>query len=210
MGAGPGLGLGVARRFANEGFHVALLGQSDEAMEPLAETLRNEGHSAEGGGIDLMNSTSLSETINAIGERRGRIDVLHFNPSMWREKNPLTLSAEELLEDVMFGAAALLPALQAARPFMSEGARVLVTGSMAADKPAASAASLGVQKAAVRNLVTSIDKSLKPDGIRAVALQINGALAREGAFSPPPIAEAMWQAVSRSNDEWTPHVSYDG
>jgi NAD(P)-dependent dehydrogenase (short-subunit alcohol dehydrogenase family) len=179
-------------------------------MEPIAETLRGEGHSAEGGAIDLLDASSVATAIGDIGERRGRIDVLHFNPSMWREKSPLTLTSEELLEDVMFGAAALLPALQAARPYMSDGARILVTGSMAADKPAAWAASLGVQKAAVRNLVTSIDNALKADGIRAVAVQINGALAREGAFSPIPIAEAMWQAVSRPDAEWTAQVSYDG
>jgi len=104
----------------------------------------------------------------------------------------------------------LLPAVQAARPFMTSGARVLVTGSAAADKPSAAAASLGVQKAAVRNLVTSLDATLAPDGIRAVAVQINGVLGREGAFSPPPIAATMWAAVSRTDDEWSPHVPYDG
>jgi len=67
-----------------------------------------------------------------------------------------------------------------------------------------------VQKAAVRNLVTSLDAVLSPDGIRAVAVQINGLLANEGAFSPPPIADAMWRAVARSNDDWSPHVPYDG
>ena len=41
-------------------------------------------------------------------------------------------------------------------------------------------------------------------------VQVNGVLGKEGPFAPPPIAEAMWQAVSRSDDEWTPHVSYDG
>lgn len=210
MGAGPGLGLSVARRFAEEGYHATLLGQSIEAMEPLAETLRGEGHSADGGGIDLLDAAAVSTTIRDIGERLGRIDVLHFNPSMWREKNPLTLTVDELLDDVMFGAGALLPAVQAAREFMGSGARILVTGSMAADKPGAVGATLGVQKAAVRSLTTSIDKQLKSEGIRAVAVQINGALAREGAFSPTPIAEAMWQAVSRADEDWTAQVGYNG
>ena len=46
--------------------------------------------------------------------------------------------------------------------------------------------------------------------MRAVAVQINGVLGREGPFSPPPIAAAMWAAVSRPDDEWSPHVPYDG
>jgi NAD(P)-dependent dehydrogenase (short-subunit alcohol dehydrogenase family) len=147
--------------------------------------------------------------VSGIGERHGRIDVLHFNPSAWREKDPLHLTVPELLEDVTLGAGALLPAVQAAHRYFPDGARILVTGSAAADKPSKAAASLGVQKAAVRNLVTSLDATLAPEQ-RAVAVQVNGVLGKEGPFSPPPIAEAMWRAVSRADDEWTPHVPYDG
>lgn len=210
IGAGPGLGLGVSRRFAQEGYAAVLVGATPEAMEPLAQTLRDEGHEAYAAGVSLTDAASITASISAIGAERGRIDVLHFNPSAWREKSPLELTATELLEDVMFGVAALLPALQAARPYMSSGARVLVTGSAAADKPYASAASLGVQKAAVRNLVTSIDATLAPDGIRAVCLQINGELKKEGPFSPPPIADAMWAAVTQSVPVWSAQVPYNG
>jgi len=210
LGAGPGLGLAVARRFAEEGYVAVLATRTAADAEPLAATLGAEGHRAQGVGVDLTDPASVTDVITGIGEKYGRIDVLHFNPSAWREKDPLHLTVPELLEDVVLGAGALLPAVQAARPFLSSGARVLVTGSAAADKPSAAAASLGVQKAAVRNLVTSLDATLAPDGIRAVAVQINGVLGREGAFSPPPIAAAMWAAVSRPDDEWSPHVPYDG
>ncbi len=210
LGAGPGLGLGVARRFAQEGYLAVLATRTADDAEPLAEQLMGEGHRAEGVGVDLTDPADVSAVVTGVGERHGRIDVLHFNPSAWREKDPLHLTVPELLEDVTLGVGALLPAVQAARPFQPAGARVLVTGSAAADKPSAAAASLGVQKAAVRNLVTSLDATLAPDGIRAVAVQINGVLGREGAFSPPPIADAMWAAVSRADEEWTPHVPYDG
>ncbi len=210
LGAGPGLGLAAARRFAEEGYVAVLATKTAADSEPLAAALQDEGHQAEGVGVDLTDPADVSAVVSGIGERHGRIDVLHFNPSAWREKDPLHLTVPELLEDVTLGAGALLPAVQAARPFMSSGARVLATGSAAADKPSAAAASLGVQKAAVRNLVTSLDATLAPDGIRAVAVQINGVLGREGAFSPAPIAAAMWAAVSRPDDDWSPHVPYDG
>jgi NAD(P)-dependent dehydrogenase (short-subunit alcohol dehydrogenase family) len=210
LGAGPGLGLGVARRFAREGYVAVLATRTASDAEPLAAALRDEGHEAEGVGVDLTDPDDVMAVVAAVGERLGRIDVLHFNPSAWREKDPLHLTVPELLEDIVLGAGALLPAVQAARPFLGTGARVLVTGSAAADKPSAAAASLGVQKAAVRNLVTSLDATLAPDGIRAVAVQINGVLGREGPFSPPPIADAMWAAVSRPEGDWTAHVPYDG
>ncbi len=210
LGAGPGLGLAVARRFAQEGYAAALATRTRADAEPLEAALRDEGHQAQGVGVDLTDPDDVTAAVRAIGEEHGRIDVLHFNPSAWREKDPLHLTLAELLEDVVLGVGALLPAVQAARPFLHPGARVLVTGSAAADKPWYGAASLGVQKAAVRNLVTSLDAVLAPDGVRAVAVQINGVLAEEGPFSPPLIAEAMWQAVARADDDWTPHVPYDG
>ncbi len=210
LGAGPGLGLAVARRFAREGYVAVLATRTAEEAEPLAAALREEGFAAEGVGVDLTDPDDVTAVVRGVGERHGRIDVLHFNPSAWREKDPLHLTVAELLEDVTLGAGALLPAVQAARPFLSEGGRVLVTGSAAADRPWAGAASLGVQKAAVRNLVTSLDATLAPDGIRVVAVQINGVLAKEGPFSPPPIADAMWAAVGRDDADWTPQVAYDG
>lgn len=210
LGAGPGLGLAVARRFAQEGYAAVLATRHAEQAEPLAQSLEDEGHTAEGVGVDLLDPTGVAAVVHEVGERHGRIDVLHFNPSAWREKDPLHLTVPELLEDVTLGAAALLPAVQAARPFLHPGGRVLVTGSAAADKPSYRAASLGVQKAAVRNLVTSLDAALSVDGIHAVAVQVNGVLAEQGPFSPPAIAEAMWRAVSRPEADWSAQVPYDG
>lgn len=210
LGAGPGLGLAAARRFALSGCHAVLVGRSAEESEPLAQTLRDEGFSASAEGVNLLDEADVRATVAAIAERHGRIDVLHFNPSAWREKNPLELTVADLLEDVTLGAGALLPALQAAAPVMPAGARVLATGSMAADKPYAGAASLGVQKAALRNLVISIDATLVGHGVRAVAVQINGALKPEGPFGPPAIAEALYAATTRADVDWTVHVDYNG
>jgi NAD(P)-dependent dehydrogenase (short-subunit alcohol dehydrogenase family) len=210
LGAGPGLGLSVARRFGREGYAVALAGQTAEDMQPLVETLAAEGITASGLGVDLTDPSAVDDLVGSVGEVAGRIDVLHFNPSAFRMADPLHLTVDALFEDLRLGVAALLPAVQAARPFMSEGARVLVTGSAAADKPWHEACSLGMQKAAVRNLVTSLDATLAPDGIRAVAVQVNGTLEKEGPFAPPAVAEALYAATVRPNEGWTPHVPYDG
>jgi NADP-dependent 3-hydroxy acid dehydrogenase YdfG len=210
LGAGPGLGLSSARRFAHGGYAVVLVGQTAQQMEPLAQELRDEGFDAWGEGVALTDPDDVGHLVAAIGDRHGRIDVLHFNPSAYREKDPLHLSVAELLEDVTIGVGALLPAVQAAVGSMPAGARVLVTGSAAADTPYAGAASLGVQKAAVRNLVTSLDATLQERGIRAVALQVNGVLAKEGPFAPPAVAEALYAAIARPDAEWTPHLPYNG
>ena len=153
---------------------------------------------------------ACTAAIAELGEYFGRIDVLHFNPSAFRQKDPLHLTVRELLEDVALGVGALLTAVQAARPFMGVGGRVTVTGSMAADKPWNEAASLGVQKAGVRNLVRSLDTTLEPDGIRAVSVTVRGTLSREGAFTPDRVAEAIHAAAYQDEADWRTEVPYEG
>lgn len=210
VGAGPGVSGSVARRFAEEGYDVALLGQDQEVIDALVPDLEARGATVGHAVADVTDEQAARDAVRRFGEHTGRIDVLHFNPSAFREKDPLQLTVDELLEDVALGVGALLTVVQAARPYLSSGARISVTGSMAADEPWEGAASLGVQKAGVRNLVHSLDKTLAPDGIRAVSATVRGALAREGAFTPDRVADAIWEAVARDDDGWTSEVTYSG
>ena len=70
LGAGPGLGLSAARRFARGGYAVTLVGQSVEQMEPLAQALRDEGFDAEPDGVDLTDADDVTRLITGIGERQ--------------------------------------------------------------------------------------------------------------------------------------------
>jgi hypothetical protein len=79
---------------------------------------------------------------------------------------------------------------------------------MAADEPWHEAASLGVQKAGLRNLVQSLDATLAPEGVRAVSVTVRGTLAAEGAFSPERVAEAVRAAASQDEGEWRSEMPY--
>lgn len=210
VGAGPGVSGSVARVFAAEGYDVGLLGTDGAQLAELGEELRAGGSVVDSTVVDVTDVEAARAAVAGMGERFGRIDVLHFNPSAFREKDPLELSVPELLEDVALGVGALLTAVQAARPFLRSGSRVTVTGSMAADKPWHKAASLGVQKAGVRNLVHSLDAALAPDGIRAVSVTVRGTLSREGAFTPARVADALHAAAHQDEAGWRTEVPYDG
>jgi NADP-dependent 3-hydroxy acid dehydrogenase YdfG len=210
VGAGPGVSGSVARRFAREGYDVALLGVDEDRLVELAGDLESLGAAVRWTVADVTDVTTAKRSIVTLVEPFGRVDVLHFNPSAFREKDPMELEVDELLADVALGVGALLTAVQAARPYMSSGARVTVTGSMAADKPWNRAASLGVQKAGVRNLVRSLDTTLADDGIRAVSVTVRGALSPEGAFTPDRVAEAIYGAATQDDEHWHNEVSYEG
>lgn len=210
VGAGPGVSGSVARRFAREGYDVGLLGIDEDQLLTLAGELEALGATVGHAVVDITDAAATTAAIRRLGEHAGRVDVLHFNPSAFREKDPLELSVPELLEDVALGVGALLTAVQAARPFMTAGGRVTATGSMAADQPWHRAASLGVQKAGLRNLVQSLDATLADDGIRAVSVTVRGTLAKEGPFTPDRVADAIWAAARQGERAWRSEVPYSG
>lgn len=210
VGAGPGLGASVARRFGRAGFDVALLSRDADQLEDLGTALQAEGITTGWTALDVTDDAALREAITRFAGHAGHLDVLHFNPSAFRRKDPLALTPDELLADVRLGVGALLTAVQAARPFMGAGARVTATGSMAADQPWNEAASLGVQKAGLRNLVRSIDTTLLPDGIRAVSVTVRGTLGKGTRFDPDLVADAVYAASRQDEEHWQVEVPYPG
>ena len=210
VGAGPGVGASVAHRFGHEGYDVALVARSEDVLEGIAGEVQRTGARTTWASTDIADSAGLTRAVEGFGTMFGRVDVLHFNPSVFRHRDPMHLSAEDLLEDLRVGVAALLTAVQAARPWMRAGARVTVTGSMAADRPWHEACSLGVQKAALRNLVLSLDRTLAPDGIRAMSLTVRGTLAPDSPFSPEHVADAIYAAARASDEDWRAEVPFEG
>lgn len=210
VAAGPGVSGSVARLFAADGCRVGLVGHDEPALQDLARSISDDDDRVQSVVADVTDVAGLTAAVTRLGDAFGRIDVLHFNPSAWRGKNPLELGVDELLADVAVGVGALLTSVQAARPFMGPGGRITVTGSMAADEPSSGAASLGVQKAGVRNLVQSIDAHLRPEGIRAVSVTVRGVLSREGAFTPDRVAEAIQEAARQAEETWQVEVPYSG
>ena len=210
VAAGPGVSGSLARRYAREGYDAGLVGVDETVLATLAGELEDLGATAHHVVADITDAETATAAIGGLAERFGRVDVLHFNPSAFRQKHPLTLTSAELLQDVGLGVGALLTALQAVRPYMSAGGRVTATGSMAADKPWNEAASLGVQKAGLRNLMYSIDATLEPDGIRATSVTVRGTLGTEGPFTPDRVADALWDAAHQDEAEWRTEVPYSG
>ncbi|MCV2489979.1 SDR family oxidoreductase [Geodermatophilus sp. YIM 151500] len=210
VGAGPGISGSLARRYARDGCTVGLIGSNEERVRELETELRGSGTDVRSAVLDITDTEATTEALSAMGAAFGHVDVLHFNPSAYREKTPLELTVEELLADVALGVGALLTAVQAVRPYLRSGSRITVTGSVAADEPSHRAASLGVQKAGLRNLVQSLDATVKADGIRAVSVTVRGTLSAEGPFTPDRVAEALHAAARQADDGWRTEIPYDG
>ncbi|CAA9354223.1 MAG: Short-chain dehydrogenase/reductase SDR? [uncultured Nocardioidaceae bacterium] len=211
VGVGPGVGASVARRYARAAYDVGLVGRDQATLTHLGQELQTDGTTAGWCDAEVTDPAALAEAVEQLGSHGGRIDVLHFNPSAFRGKDLMELTVPELLADVALGVGGLLTAAQAARPFMGSGARITATGSAAADRPSADAATLGVQKAGLRNLVRSLDRALRPAGIRAASVTVNGVLRPadpSSPFHPDQVAEALFAAAHQDETAWRTEVAY--
>ena len=126
VGAGPGVSGSFARLLADDGWDIGLVGADQGALDELSADLEGRGSTVGTSLADVTDTEAATAALTRMADHTGRVDLLHFNPSAFREKDPLELTVAELLQDVALGVGALLTAVQAVRPFMSAGARVTV------------------------------------------------------------------------------------
>ncbi|HWI73473.1 MAG TPA: SDR family NAD(P)-dependent oxidoreductase, partial [Baekduia sp.] len=76
VGAGPNLGLAVARRFGREGFAVGLIARDQAKLDGLAEQLAADGIRAQGAAADIRDADALTAAIESLAAELGPVAVL--------------------------------------------------------------------------------------------------------------------------------------
>ena len=80
LGAGAGIGGNVAKKFANEGFHVCICRRSDQdGLNSLLRKIEDNGGSASGFLIDVIKDNVIEDLIENIEANVGSIDVVVYN-----------------------------------------------------------------------------------------------------------------------------------
>jgi NAD(P)-dependent dehydrogenase (short-subunit alcohol dehydrogenase family) len=83
-GAGRGIGQAAALAFAEHGASVALLDIDEQLVEQTCEHIRGAGGTAHAWQCDVSDEKQVLETVDAVIERFGRIDVLFNNAGINR------------------------------------------------------------------------------------------------------------------------------
>ena len=210
IGAGPGVALGVAHRFAREGFKLSLIARRPASLDELASQLRNAGTDVATYTADVADFAQLRQIIQLIITERGPVTVLHYNPSVYREANGLTIDPEQFMQDMRTDAGGLLAAAQAVVPAMQAvgSGALLVTGGGTALYPAGDLLSLSVGKAAVRTMADCLRQTLEPLGIHVATVTIVGSVGSNDHFSPNRIAEAFWNLYQQPRESRTFETVY--
>ncbi len=201
VGAGPGLGAAIARRFAAGGFTVSLVARHRETLDRVLANMP-AGHVGYVG--DAGNPDSLNSAIAAAVAAAGPIDVLAFNALSMTPGLPTALSEQMLTGDFRASVVGALTAAKAALPAMREAGRgtILLTGGGFALRPMAQLASVGISKAALRNLAFSLAEEAGPLGIHVATVTVGGIIKDGTPFAPDRVAEEFWQLHDQPSDVW--------
>jgi short-subunit dehydrogenase len=195
VGVGPGIGKALAQRFGREGFTIGLVARNAEKMAAIAAELGQAGISAKCQSADAGDPAKLRAALAALKDEIGTPSVLVYNAAAVTPLVPSALSHDQLLQDFRVGVAGALVAVQAVVPDMRDKARgtILLTGGGFAFEPMANLASLGIEKAGLRNLAFSLAGELGPAGIHVATVTIGGMVKPGTFFAPEKIAEEYWR-----------------
>jgi NAD(P)-dependent dehydrogenase (short-subunit alcohol dehydrogenase family) len=217
LGVGPGLGAAVARRFAREGFAVALMARREESVAGVREEIESAGGTALAVSADATDLASVAVAFDRVRAELGDPEVFVYNAGAFQMGGILEISPEKFDECFKANCAGAFYAAQQVLPAMVEAGRgtVLLTGATAALRGGARFSALAVGKFGLRALAQSMAREFGPQGIHVAHAVIDGQIdtprVREMSpgredhtmLSPDAIAETYWQIHSQDRTAWT-------
>jgi NAD(P)-dependent dehydrogenase (short-subunit alcohol dehydrogenase family) len=210
IGAGPGIGRSVARRFAREGLPVALIARSAATLEGVAGAVAPFGVPVVSLTADCTDEASLRSALNAASDELGAPDVAVYNAAIIQADTAGQLSKRAHLDAWAVNVLGALTAAAHVAPAMAQrgSGSFIVTGGM--PEPKAEYVSLSLGKAGVRTLVDLLDLEYGPSGVHVASVTIDGPVAPGTAFDPDDIAEHYWALHTQSRDQWQREVLHTG
>jgi short-subunit dehydrogenase len=211
LGAGPGLGLAVARRFGREGFAVTLVARHERKLAALAGDLRDTG---------IRVATVTADGADPYSFRTALEDLAHhispgvvvYNAALIAPDDILTTEIDDLLSAYAIDVLGAVTAAQVFTPAMRRAGRgtFLATGGHPSGAPQARYATLSLGKAGLRAAVSLLHDELKPDGVHVAGITIGGAIAAGTALDPSRIADTYWALHVQPAGQWSAETYVDG
>ncbi len=210
IGAGPGIGQAVARRFAREGMPITLIARSGRTLRSVAEAVAPHGVPVVTVEADSTDQDALDAALDkAVGEH-GVPDVVVYNAAIIQADAPGELPVRAHMEAWAVNVVGALNAAAHVAPAMAArgDGTFLITGGMPEPKPRYVSLSLG--KAGVRTLVTLLDQEYGPSGVHVASVTVAGPVAPGTDFDPDDIAEHYWRLHTQPRHQWERETLHAG
>lgn len=175
-GGSKGLGLAMARMFAEAGGHVALVARGEDALQAAAAEIRAAAPAAKVVPIaaDIRSAAGCAEAFAAAERGLGQVDIL-INNAGTSQRGPFLSITEEVWEDdlaLKLHAAirlcrAVLPGMRARK-----WGRIINVLNIGAKAPAATSTPTSVSRAAGMALTKALANEYAPDNVLVNALLV--------------------------------------
>lgn len=214
VGAGPGLGAALCRRFARAGYSVAAARRDGAAAQDIAGAVGGHGYAC-----DAAEAGAVTDLFAAVDRDLGTPEVVVFNAGRFRPGRVVETDPASFADSWRTGCLGGFHVGQAALVRMVPAGRgtILFTGATASLRGGAGFASLAVGKFGLRALAQSMAREAHPQGIHVAHVIIDGQIAAEGrdaahspsdrgadaVLDPDAIAEAYWQIHQQPRSTWT-------
>ncbi|MEU2773886.1 SDR family NAD(P)-dependent oxidoreductase [Streptomyces sp. NPDC007162] len=199
VGAGPQLGLAIARTFGSHGFDVALVSRSRAKLDPLVDTLAADGVTAAAFPADVTDRDALSQALKDAAATFGGVDVLEYSPAGTLGSTVLTTPTgtepahvQHEMEFQLYGAIAATRAVLPAMREAGAGTLLYTTGAGSID-PVPQVGNVNAAAAALRNWVLNLHKELDGTGIQAAHVGIDVSI---GTPAVPGFPTAQAEEIS--------------
>lgn len=206
IGAGPGIGAAVARRFAAEGLPIGLIARKQSTLDAVSCGLPDAAAFI----ADVADEDALRTALSACVARLGPPEALIYNAAIIQPDTPGSLSGRAHLEAWSVNVLGALTAATHLAPAMATrgGGSVIITGGMPTPDPSYTSLSLG--KAGVRTLVTLLAHHYRPMGIHVATVTVAGPVAPGTPFDPTTIADHYWLLHRQPPSSWQAEIVHTG
>jgi len=212
VGAGPGLGAALARRFTMAGMAVAVARRNAGKLDKLAAEIGGKAYAC-----DATDGGAVEALFAGIDRDLGPPALVVFNAGAYRPGGVLEIDPRDFEECWRIGCLGGLHVAQAAlRRMAPAGAgTIILTGATASLRGSAGFVNLAVPKFGLRALAQSMAREFGPKGIHVAHVLIDGQIAGErsgyraderGAdtvLAPAAIAEAYYRLHEQPRSAWT-------
>lgn len=206
VGAGPGIGLAVARRFAREGLQIGVIARTRATLDDVRAKLAPTGTETIAAVADVTDERALRDALDAIVDRIGVPDVLIYNAALIQWDAFGELTAQQHLDAWAVNVGGAITAIGHVAPLMAErgSGTIIITGGMPSPIPQVTSLSLG--KAGVRALTELLATRFEADGVHIATVTIGGAVAPGTAYDPDEIADRYWTLHVQPRNDWEREV----
>jgi NAD(P)-dependent dehydrogenase (short-subunit alcohol dehydrogenase family) len=210
IGAGPGIGTAVARRFARAGMPVAVVARSRETLDRAVAAVEGAGVETLGLRADAADERALRAALDRAAGAHGLPDVLVYNAGLIRADRPGELSVRDHQEAWAINVVGAITAAGHLGPRMAErgSGTIITTGGMPVPLPDVTSLSLG--KAGVRALTALLARAYGDAGVHVATVTVGGTVAPGTPFDPDDIAEHYWRLHAQARDEWEQEIVLAG